>query len=629
MAATIPYQTDGDSGFIGMNSRDNPLVLPPGTVQYAQNVRMDRGNAAVRAGVYDLTTASMIGSNETILTSCSFLNTSGVEFIVMVCTDGLYTYNTSTGLLSSKYNFPSATISSTTYVRDIDAGDPCDCFQAENKVYILRGYSRNNSISASGSSPHAISQSGTTVTATFNSPHGYSTGDEIIFYVPGHPQLSGSFIVTVTSATALTYTTLTSGSTNHNAFTAIKAKAPLVWDGSTVSVVSQATATQYPYLEGGDDVCMPPADFGLYFQGRIVLCVGRDEIAASNYYEPNVFDVTLDQFKINLGANDYITGFTPFQEDKFLIFQRNSIYYAYLPPPAITEVIDRGIPNTAFIQTLTNQFGCSARRSIQVAGQQVFFLSDRGIYLLSHTLDLRLIGDQRPLSETIADIINRINANSASGSCGVFYNNRYYLATPIDGSSSNNAILVYSLLNQAWESIDTFPISIRPKNLLQALHQDSKRLYAISSNRYVLMEEGDVDRVNNGGGTPILGVAQLGQASAVFALGSDDSAIEGQVISRRFSFKTFDEKRFSGLQTDLDLNAGDRVRFTAVVINPDQEAELIDFVSATEEDKTLRTRIARRGYALDVKMESFAGRPILRSMAVDATVSGRNLTSTQ
>jgi len=633
MAATVPYQTDGDSGFIGMNSRDNPLNLPAGVVQYAQNLRMDRGNAAVREGAFDLTTASLLNANETILTSCTFLDTSGVEYIILVCSTGLYSYNTSTGNLSSKYNFPSTTISSTTYYRDIDATDPVDCFQAENKVYILRGYSRSTAVSVSSSSPHAVDRTGNLVTATFAAAHGYSTGDEMIIYVPAHPNLSGSYIVTVTGANTLTYTTTTSGSVQHNLFTAIKAKAPLVWDGTTASLVPQATATQYPYLENSDDVCMPPADFGLYFQGRIVLCVGRDEIAASNYYEPNVFDLTLDQFKINLGANDYITGFTPFQEDKFLIFQRNSIYYAYLPPPAISTSIDRGIPTDAFIQTLTNQFGCSARRSIQVAGQQVFFLSDRGIYQLSHTLDLRLIGDQRPLSEPIANIINRINANYASGSCGVFYNNRYYLAVPLDTANSNNAILVYSLLNQAWESIDTYPVAVRPKNLVQALNGETKRLHAITSRHYFLMESGELDRVNDGTGTPVLGLAKLGDNagddSAVFALGADEIVIDGQMTSRRMAFKTFDEKRFSGLQTDFDLSAGDRVRLTAIVTNPDQDAELIDFTSATDEDKTIRTRIGRRGYALEIKMESLAGRPILRSMAADATVSGRNLTSSQ
>lgn len=631
-----PYQTDGDSGFVGMASRDNPVNIQPGFVQFAKNIRMDRGNAAVRSGCKDLTLPSFVTNNVDFRTSCTFLDTAGTEYLVLVAADGLYTYNTSTGNTSSKYAFPSETISATTYVRDIDAGDPCDAFQAADKVYILRGYSRNTALTITGSP--AISRTGSTVTLTFGGTNpGYAVGDEIIVYVPGHQDLSGSFFVqTATFATgvySVTYVTATSGNKTHTTFTSIKAKAPLVWDGSTVSVVPQATATQYPYLEGGDDVCMPPADFGMYFQGRIVLCVGRDEIAASNYYEPNVFDVTLDQFRINTGANDYIVGFTPFQEDKFLIFQRNSIYYAYIPPPAISASIDRGIDTTSFIQTLTAQFGCSARRSIQLAGQQVFFLSDRGVYQLSHTLDLKLIGDQRPLSEPISDLVNRINANTSSGACGLFWNNRYYLAVPMDGATGNNAILVYSLLNQAWESMDSYPSQMQPKNLMQALYQNSKRMYAVAEGNYFLLEQEDIDRINNNTGTPILGTATLdsssGPTSAKFVLGTANNPIDGELLSRRYNFKTFDEKRFSGLQSDFVLNQGDDVTISAVMTNPDATVELIRFASQADEDKTVRTRIGRRGYAMDVLIQSNAGRPVLRSYSLDATVSGRNLTSVE
>lgn len=628
-----PYQTDGDSGFIGMASRDNPVNIQPGFVQYAQNMRMDRGNAAVRSGCRDLTLPGMVTSQVDFRTSCTFLDTSGTEYIILVAADGLYTYNTSTGNTSSKYDFPTRTISGTTYKADIDAGDPCDVFQAADKIYILRGYARNTEYVITGSP--AVSRTGSTVTLNFGGTnHGYSVGDEIIVYVPGHQDLSGAYFVeSVPSATSLTYVTTTSGNKTHTTFTCTKAKAPLVWNGSTVSIVEQATATQYPYLQGGDAVCMPPADFGMYFQGRIVLCVSRDEIAASNYYEPNVFDVTLDQFKINTGANDYIVGFTPFQEDKFLIFQRNSIYYAYLPPPAIAASIDRGINADSFIQTLTAQFGCSARRSIQLAGQQVFFLSDRGIYQLSHTLDLKLIGDQRPLSEPISDIINRINATASNGSCGLFWNNRYYLAVPLDSSTANNAILVYSLLNQAWESVDTYPIQMHPKNLVQALFQNSKRMFAVCLNNYFLLEQEDIDFVNDGTGTPILGTAQLGSTtpgvSAVFTEGSANIPMDGQLLTRRFNFKTFDEKRFSGLQSDFVLSAGDDVTVSAVVTNPDSTTQLIRFASQANEDKTLRTRIAKRGYAVDLLFQSNAGRPVLRSYALDATISGRNLVTAE
>lgn len=628
-----PYQTDGDAGFVGMASRDNPVNIQPGFVQLAKNMRMDRGNAAVRSGCKDLTLSSMINGNADFRTSCTYLDTNGTEYLILVTSNGLYAYNTATGNTSSKYDFPSRTISSTTYVRDIDATDPCDAFQAADRIYILRGYSRNSALTVTNST--AISRTGSTVTLNFGGTnHGYSVGDEFIIYVPGHHDLSGSFFVeSVPLATTLTYVTTTFGSDSHHTFTSIKAKAALVWNGSTVSVVEQDTGTQYPYLQGGDAVCMPPADFGMYFQGRIVLCVSRDEIAASNYYEPNVFDVSLDQFRINTGANDYIVGFTPFQEDKFLIFQRNSIYYAYLPPPAIAATIDPGINSDSFIQTLTNQFGCSARRSIQLAGQQVFFLSDRGVYQLSHTLDLKLIGDQRPLSEPISDIVNRINANYSSFSCGLFWNNRYYLAVPLDTSTRNNAILVYSLLNQAWESLDNYPVQISPRNLMQALYGSSKRMFAVSGTNWFLLEEADQDTINDGTGTPIIGTCQLGSntgsTTAVFAEGSIKHPIEGQILSRRYNFKTFDEKRFSGLQTDFVLNAGDDVTISVVITNPDATVDLLRFASQTDEDKTIRTRIGRRGYAADILFQSNAGRPVLRSYSLDATISGRNLVSSE
>jgi hypothetical protein len=388
---------------------------------------------------------------------------------------------------------------------------------------------------------------------------------------------------------------------------------------------------------------MPPADFGMYFQGRIVLCVSRDEIAASNYYEPNVFDVSLDQFKINVGDNDYIVGFVPFQEDKFLIFKRNSIYYGYIPPPAITNTtIDRGIDNSSFVQTLTNQFGCIARRSITFAGQQVFFLSDRGVYLLNNTLDLKLVGDQKPLSDLISNIIEDINTQYAQNACGLFFNNRYYLSIPLIDSvvapTTNNATLVYSLLNQAWESVDKYPQnanygSYAPRVLLQAVYNNRNQMFAVSLRKLHLSEQGEIDILNNGGGTPVLGVALLGDTagadSAVFVTGVIQSSIPAILTSRRYSFKTFDQKRFSGLQTDMLLDANTSMDISAIATNPDTATSLINFTSTTAEDKNVRAKVSRRAYALDIKFTINTGRPTIRGLTIDAVVPGRNLVSTE
>jgi hypothetical protein len=644
-----PYQTEGDLGFVGISSRENPVNVQPGFVQYAQNMRMDRGEAKVRAGCLDLTTPELVSGGKKFLTSCLYTNATGEQFIVLVSETGLYTYNTTTKVFSSVRNYPSQVIGGTTYIRSISESDPVDAFQAENKVYILRGYSRNEVKTNTGTA--VVSRSGTTVTLTFSADHGYSIGDELIVYVPEHPDLSGShFVETLPSSTTLTYTVTASGSKNHTTFQCIKAKTPLVFDGvSTVTAVPQAVdnatdaADQYPYLSNETDTCMPPADFGMYFQGRIVLCVSRDEIAASNYYEPNVFDVSLDQFKINLGDNDYIVGFVPFQEDKFLIFKRNSIYYAYIPPPAITNTtIERGIDNSSFVQTLTNQFGCIARRSITFAGQQVFFLSDRGVYLLNNTLDLKLVGDQKPLSDLISDIIEDINTQYAQNACGLFFNNRYYLSIPLVDSvvapTTNNATLVYSLLNQAWESVDKYPQDINvgsyaPRVLLQAVYNNRNQMFAVSLRKLHLSEQGDIDILNNGSGTPVLGVMRLGDTSgadsAVFVTGVIQTPIPAILTSRRYSFKTFDQKRFSGLQTDMLLDDNTNIDISAIAINPDTAISLINFTSTTVADKNVRAKVSRRAYALDIKFTINSGRPTIRGLTIDAVIPGRNLVSTE
>jgi len=207
------------------------------------------------------------------------------------------------------------------------------------------------------------------------------------------------------------------------------------------------------------------------------------------------------------------------------------------------------------------------------------------------------------------------------------------LAVPMDSGTSNNAVLVYSLLNKAWESMDSYPSQMQPKNLLQALYNNSKRMYAVSAGNYFLLEEEDYDEINDGTGTPVLGTATLGTiggaTSATFVEGAATIPVDGQILTRRYNFKTFDEKRFSGLQSDFVLNQGDDMTISVVITNPDTTVQLIRFGATADEDKTVRTRIGRRGYSADILFQSLAGRPILRSYSLDATVTGRNLVSAE
>jgi hypothetical protein len=157
-------------------------------------------------------------------------------------------------------------------------------------------------------------------------------------------------------------------------------------------------------------------------------------------------------------------------------------------------------------------------------------------------------------------------------------------------------------------------------------------MFAVSLRKLHLSEQGEVDLLNNGTGTPVLGVMVFSastNADNVFAEGSIQTPIPAILTSRRYSFKTFDQKRFSGLQTDMLLDANTNIDISSIATNPDSEVNLINFTSSAVEDKNIRTKLSRRAYAIDVKFTINSGRPTIRGLTLDAVIPGRNLVSTE
>jgi hypothetical protein len=132
MALNDTYLRDGDVGFVGLNSRDNPVALPKGYVSKSVNFRLDRGVATVRKGLKRKTTGALIGV--TIYGVGSYLDTSGQEIIIAVITDGLYSYNPQTEILSAKISFPAG--------ETITTSEGCDVVSCVDNVFITRGWDK-------------------------------------------------------------------------------------------------------------------------------------------------------------------------------------------------------------------------------------------------------------------------------------------------------------------------------------------------------------------------------------------------------------------------------------------------------------------------------------------------------
>ena len=522
--------------------------------------------------------------------------------------------------------------------------------QALNNLYIFRGQA-GPEIVATLSNPSVNNGDTVTVTMTTVTPHGLRVGSEVNIIDTTAPYQHAYFhrnvIVTgVPSTTQFTWSfTNTTGSTvqNHTNITGFKvqqANPPLVWDGASASL----TFVDQTGINASGTYPLPPGDFGLYFQNRIVVKTTDTDIIAtdilSDRYDP------LNTFTVNQGGNDSIVGVLPWIENQFLVFMLKSIYVAYIDPR-----FDPTAPDQSQITVVTTEVGCLARHSIVPAGQFVFFFSGKGVHMLTPQLDLKLLGNTMPLSEPIDDYFDSVNFDYAKKVTAVYFDNRFFIAFPVNSAIKNNSILVYNTLNQAWESIDTYPAGMYIDNFVPAFYSNKRRLFIVAnigkpiqvpvqgpippgqpSTQLAGAYGGIFLAEELEGGDEFLGVT--GTPLLPFSLPATLSAssyivtpIAASIRSREYTFDSQATKRFSRAEFNFNNTAGDDVSIYSTVHDPDSTEEVLRYVftGSAQIDGTIRPRIAMRGVGIDVEVVFNKGRPALKGTSIYAINSSRGM----
>jgi len=464
------YQKDGDIAFIGLNSRDNPSALPAGIVSRSQNFRLDRGVATTRKGLQRKTIGSLVG--QTIYGTGTYINTTGQEIIILVVANGLYYYNPQTEILSSKVYFPNFVSGKT-----------------------------------------LTSADGITVTVNSNA-HGLVANDPV-FVEASQAGYTGLF--TVTSVTTNTFTYVMPSVASYGAVGLVSCgyshsqlittpdgcevcnaldkvfisrgfdKRPLLWDlASTITPLPTTPSSGHKF---------PNCTSMLFYANRMIV-LGKhhaetntlrnyDTVSVSNFLDYNEWDA-VDAFTVNNGSNDQVVCIAPWTLNEFLVFMRNSIFYINVGNDRYAS--GDGLSATSQIKTLATDIGCLAKKSVVQAGGGVFFLSDSGIYFLqpqpASAESMKLLTMADPISSPIDDVIQRINRNYAQNAVATYWNNRYYLAVPLDDSTVNNTVLVYNFILRQWESVDRYPSLVSTTNALTATAWDFYTLPSASSSSY-------------------------------------------------------------------------------------------------------------------------------------------------
>lgn len=125
-------------------------------------------------------------------------------------------------------------------------------------------------------------------------------------------------------------------------------------------------------------------------------------------------------------------------------------------------------PDNFVLQEITDQYGCLSNRTLTVFNDLLVFLDSKGIVKFNGA-------NIEVISARVEPFINRINVAAAIDNATAIHNrkeNEVWFCVPVDGSSINNAILVYDYLADAWTIYDGLRVS--SLNVVQgALEADS------------------------------------------------------------------------------------------------------------------------------------------------------------
>lgn len=381
---------------------------------------------------------------------------------------------------------------------------------------------------------------------------------------------------------------------------------------------------------------MPAPPWGIYHQRRLIVpyfytTTGtpgsetitsrniRDELIISDILDYNTYDQLQNQFKITAGVADYLQTVHPFTDDNAVAFNRNSMHLISGLSGSLSDIS---------VKEITRETGLVARKSVVTIGNAIYFLSDNGVYAVEFGDLYNLRGAGVPLSDPINPIVKRINSAYAQNAVGIFFDNRYYLAVPLDDSTVNNAILVYNLLNGGWESVDLVNSQLWDiSNLISSGAGTVQKLYAV--NRYggihqLEAREDDFDYLALGAGISPSGYA-----------------VDSYVTSRQYTMGMADRKKFNSFELHMESTAtnASNALIEIETENTDSLASLgtlSDYLTASgvtapleaSEDASVRGRIGNiRGYGLQVSVSPSQGRPKLRMIRINAIPAFNSLTA--
>ena len=431
------------------------------------------------------------------------------------------------------------------------------------------------SVQTTGTSP-TISVSGLTI---LNQGSGYLTAPTITFSPSG-----ATATATITDG-KVTSTTITSGGGAYSAAPSATASMPntLVDITSTSTTLSGTIANS-----SASGAAVPAGRDGLYFQNRLLMVYGNDFLAVSDVLDPLHYAKVTNDFKLNTGTNDRVIAIAAFNSTTLVVFKQRSVLaienlYGDLSNVRLTEV--------------TREFGCVSPNSVVNTGSDLIFLSQRGIISLKQTEFGIAQSVILPLSDSIQNLVDDIDETNWEKSCAAYFDNRYLLAHPTEGGDgTNDRVLSYNFLNQAWEGYWEGQL-LNPRFFERVIVSGTERLVFADESGYVHNFDKDALFDRNSVGTSY--------------------QIETRVEFRGYTGDAVEHKQW----TDLHLELRNWDTRYDISVDFDGVSESLDIAENVTKDRTLYYKYGYNAYNtsnanddfLTAYREDYSTLPVLRT----------------
>lgn len=189
------------------------------------------------------------------------------------------------------------------------------------------------------------------------------------------------------------------------------------------------------------------------------------DAAPSNY--ATAFDRTTNNYRMPVGEERAIIS----TRDYGLIFAGKDQVWGLNPSttPAATDKPEK-----------ISEYGCVAGKTFIQVGDDYMYLAFDGVRELYRTnLDKLKYGSSFPTSYRLKEQFDSINWTYAHKSVAVFWDNKYFIALPTNGSSVNNQVWVYYPATKGWMVIKGWYVTDWAKFRIS----NEERLYFASSSQ--------------------------------------------------------------------------------------------------------------------------------------------------